>query len=180
MKKLFVALTTVLSLAALLYFPAGADDDGVVDVSVTPKLISITVDPGSVDYQTVEINFNDARPSPPGFTVTNIGTVPVDLYIRGDDTRNADNSLGWTLGSGPDIETYVHRFSTNSDPDLANFAPLPKSPQIFLQNVSPMTATPGSGEVDLRLSLATPTETDNLGPQTTTVTVLATDVGVIP
>ena len=179
MKKLLVSLPVFLGLAALLYLPVGADDNGVVAVSVTPKLISITVDPGSVDYQTVEINFNDARPSPPGFTVTNIGTVPVDLYIRGDDTRNADNSLGWTLGSGPDIETYVHRFSTNSDPDLANFAPLTKSPQIFLQNVSPMT-TPGSGEVDLRLSLATPTETDNLGPQTTTVTVLATDVGVIP
>jgi hypothetical protein len=175
LKKLLVSLPVFLSLAALLYLPAGADDNGVVDVFVTPKLISITVDPDSVDYQTVEINFNDARPSPAGFTVTNIGTVPVDLYIRGDDTRNGDNSLGWTLGSGPGIETYVHRFTTNPTPILADFAPLTKSAQIFLSGVAA-----SGGDSDLKLSLATPTETDNLGPQTTTVTVLATDVGVAP
>jgi hypothetical protein len=42
-KKLFVTVTTVLSLAALLYLPAGADDESEVEVLVTPKVIAISV-----------------------------------------------------------------------------------------------------------------------------------------
>lgn len=169
--SLFAALT-----ATVLYLPAGADnEDGEVDVTITPKVISINVDTTSVSYNDVELNVGDVRPSPEGFSVSNNGTVDVDLYIRGDDTFNSDSSLGWTLGAAPGIETYAHRFSTDNAPTIGDFTPLTTS----LQSLFSSSVSPGSG-IDVKLSLGTPTETNNLGAQTTTVSVLATDVGVVP
>jgi hypothetical protein len=172
--KLLIVVALFAALTALLYLPAGADNDGVVDVSVTPKLIAISVNPTSLDYLTVEVDTNDARPDPDGFTITNTGTVNVDLYISGDDTYNSDDSLGWSLDTAPGVEKYAHRFSINPTPTLADFNPLTKLPAVFLSGVIP------TGDAEVKLSLGTPTQTAHLGQQTTTVTVLATDVGVAP
>jgi hypothetical protein len=78
-KKLFVTVTTVLSLAALLYLPAGADDESEVEVLVTPKVIAISVDETQLDYGSREVGTIDNRPQPAGFRVTNDSSVAVDL-----------------------------------------------------------------------------------------------------
>lgn len=168
MKLLVAALFT--ALAVMLYLPAGADDNGAVQVDITPKVIAITVDTASVSYLDVELGVDNIEPDPAGFKVTNNGTGDVDLRIRGDNTKNADDSLGWTLASLPGDETYVHRFATATDPGPTDFTPLTLGLQsLFSAAVAPL------GAIDVTLNLATPTETTHFGPQTTTVEVVATD-----
>lgn len=172
MLRLLLSLLAVCALGFALLLPATADNhEGGVQAFVTPKLIAITVDPTSVDYLTAELGNNDVRPTPAGFTVTNVGSVNVDLQISGADTQNvSDSSPGWTLGASPGIDTYVHRFTINPTPTLADFAALTTSPQAFASNVVAETGT-----IDVFLSLAMPTESTTLDQQQTSVTVLATE-----
>ena len=170
MKKLFVALTTVLSLAALLYLPAGADHEGNVEIFVTPKVIAISVDMTQLDYGSAETGTTDNRPIPVGFNVTNAGTAPVRLQIAGDDTvGETSGDPGWELNNLPGADAYVHRYAVN----LANptypgeFAILDETAGDFLASLAVGLS------VNLKFSLDMPTTTSVVERQTAPITVIA-------
>lgn len=168
MKLLFTALF-VAALSALVYLPAGADDNGAVEILVTPKVIAISVDQTQLDYGSPEIGTTDNRPNPVGFNVTNNSTVAVKLQIMGDDTTAVGGGAGWTLGTVAGSDTYVHRYAVNvASPSYpGEFGLLKKDAEDFLASVAV------GASANLKLSLDMPTSTSTLVQQTAPVTVIA-------
>jgi len=168
--KLVFSIAAAFVLGTALILPATADGpDGTVQAFVQPVLISISISPTSMDYEAVEFGVNDARPTPASFTLTNNGSVPVDLEIRGDDSHNASNGqAAWTLGGTPGNETYAHRFTMNSNAQtVAEFTPLTKTFEVFKQDFAV------SGNQSVWLSLGMPTQSVNVARQILPVTVRA-------
>jgi len=168
--KLVFSVAAALVLGPLLVLPATADGSTTtVSAYVQPVLIAISVSPAQVDYQTLEFGVNDARPTPTSFRITNNGSVPVDLEIKGDDSRNqSDNQVAWLLGATPGNETYAHRFTLNTNsPTLSDFNALTKSFQAFMQDLAV------NASQNVVLSLGMPTQSTKLGRQVMPVTVRA-------
>ena len=166
--KLLIAASLFAALTALLYLPAGADDEDGVEILVTPKIVAISIAEGQLDYGSPEVGSIDNRPNPDDFTVVNESTVGVDLQISGTDSVSDINGApGWTLGAAPGPDAYVHRFSLAVTPVYpGEFTTLMTAP-------APFTTVAIDGSVDIKLSLDMPTSTTSLDRQVADVTVVA-------
>jgi len=170
--KLLAALFLFVLSITLLYLPAGADDEGGVEIVVTPKVISISVPDIVLDYNSPQTGSTDNRPSPLGFDVTNNGTANVKLQIAGSDTVGDPSGLpGWELGSAPGADTYVHRYAVGfSNPIYpGEFGIMDEVAQDFLQSLAT------SSSATIKLSLDMPTTTSTTETQTATVTIIAVE-----
>ena len=143
-------------------------DDVQVAATVTPELISVTVDVSSVAYGIVPLSTVDAAPDPDSvITPRNAGNVTVKLDIRGAGSTN------WTLSSSAvGANQFMHKFGPWNDPTLGTLVPLDSVAYAALDaSVDPQTA----GQA-FKLRLSTPDSTTNYVEESTTVTVLATKI----
>jgi len=143
-------------------------DTAPVAATVTPELISVTVDVSSVAYGIVPLSQVDVAPSPDSvITPTNASNVTVKLDIRGAGSTN------WTLSdTGVGADTFMHKFGLWTDPTLGALTALhPTTYKALTASVAP--GAPGD---DFKLRISTPSTTANYGEQSTSVTVLATKI----
>ena len=178
MKKLLISLPLVISLAALLYLPAGADDT--VTASVTPLFLSAEIVGNStIAYGPLPLSLmDDTRTQAESETITvkNASSVQADLMIRGSDATNAADAP-WILDcldSGTDRGTvgdkrFAHRFGLDPFDDAFGKA--------LCSNVDKMLAldVPVQTSVDFDLQMNMPTSSDGYGQRTTTVTIIAVE-----
>ena len=156
-----ILVAVIAGVAALGGSPAlaGHSVESIVNASVTPAVLSVTVTPNTVDYGTVELDATGETPTPLFFTATNNGSITENIEIRGDDTG------AWTLEATAGANQYVHRASKN------NFSPqtivLTTSNQVLDTNVAT------SGTVTVHLNLDAPTSSTTAATQTAPVTVIA-------
>lgn len=167
MKSLSLVSLSVAALFALLFLPVTAQEGGVVNTTITPKLIAISVSPSELDYGSLEPGQSYQRPNPTYFQVFNQGSVNIDLQIRGEDTQD------WTLASMPGQDAYVHRFTIRSD--LDDQRPLTKLSQSLAADL--FHAAPGrtAGNIDVFLTLDMPTSVTSAMPQTAKIIVTAVE-----
>jgi hypothetical protein len=100
-KKPSIAIAVVLALAWLvgLGVPALAEEQQVVQatVAVPPILISITVDPGFIDFGEVSPGGSSGLRA---CNIYNTGTVSADIFMRASDAVTPDGLNTWALGDG--------------------------------------------------------------------------------
>ena len=172
MKKRILSIALVLTLAMALIIPAvaiAATDSQVVNVTVTGELVSITVGPGAVAYGALAAGASEDTTLATGTdetqTVTNTGTVAVDLTIASSD---AAGTTPWVLAASTGIlDEYTHEASIDgfttpiSLPSAASYVTLAGG-----------VAALGTQDFDLRITM--PTSITDYGAHTIVVTVLAT------
>ena len=165
MKRILTILALVVLVVGGLTVPAFSADTGVVSVTAEVAQVSVTVNPNSVNYGLVPLNTTGLKPvGNPAINVLNTGNCFVDMFIRGDDTTN------WALNPSPDTDKYVHYFGYPFFAPI--YTPLTKSDQ----DLGPFSSySPFSGEL-FTLQMDTPTTSNFLGTQSTTVTVMVTMV----
>jgi hypothetical protein len=166
--KLLIAASIFTTLSALLYLPAGADDEDGVEILVTPKIIAINIAQSQLDYGSPEVGSTNNRPSPAFFTVENQSTVAVDLQIYGAGTVGfTSGTPGWSLSDTQGTDAFVHWYSLMSSPTYPNeFSKLQSSPEDI----------PGlafGASTDISLALDMPTTTNTLEQQKAPVTIVA-------
>jgi hypothetical protein len=176
-------LTVLLSIAVLALLTAPALADNVVSATVTPGVVSVSVNPTNVDYGVLTLSESDLTrttklSSDVGATFTaTAGTLPIDLFITGAHAT-ATGEPNWSLISSPSdigavaINQYVHRVDEG-----ATF----NSSQAFALSTSPIALAadvPASGSKQFVLQMNMPTTGSNAnGVRSTTVTLTATACG---
>lgn len=131
-------------LVSLLVGPVWATTTGTINVTVTPKLISLSVSPTSYDYGTLGLSEIATTTIP--FAVENTGNVDEDFDITGDDT--ADWTLSATVGV---LDAYRHDWKNMSG---GGYTALTKS-----AGVSAATSVGASNSANFKFQLHTPTIT---------------------
>lgn len=101
MKNPMVLILSLVVLVFLLVGPVWAATSGTIDVTVTPKLISLSVSPTSYDYGV--LGLSETAETTITFAVENTGNVDEDFDIKGSNT--ADWTLSATVGAS---EAYRH------------------------------------------------------------------------
>ena len=148
-----------------------------------PPPISIVVSPTAVAYGTLALSASAESPSTQksgGITVSNVGSVDVDLAIHGSDAIAGGNT--WTLAwsgrsdGGPTTigaDAYVHRFAVPTYGDYPDhFAhELTYGAQLLAAGLL------AGGQQDFRLEIYMPTSTASAGEYTTIVTLVAAEAG---
>ena len=155
----------------------GATED-TVSATVTPKLITVTVTDGSVDYGTLGLDTtkNTALLNDPANlegmtpvqtqTATDGSNVDVALNIKSSDAVGGTN---WDLVAATGVQDkFVHKFKGG---DATVWTQLP------VDNVSYATlaASPAASSVDFDLQITTPTATTDHVQKIITVTVQVTE-----
>lgn len=179
-KKFWAAIGTAAILASAA-IPALAATEGSITATVTPGVISVTLDTASIGYGTVNIPSVDRVPTTPSadkiIGATNAGGVPEDFTIRGANaTGTGSPPKPWTITTGSPGGTstynYNHKFI-----DCGSSATCVSPPAANLMDTTPETLAIGvaiSGTEYFQLRLSTPTETGgDLTEHSTFVTVTA-------
>jgi len=171
MNKL-IASIAVFGLLAFVALPVIAAGEEVVTATVTPEIVSLTVDTPTVAYGTLALSPSDASRTTAEsgvIVVTNNGTVNEDFDIKGTSTAN------WTLNSSPAdtgtvaTDQFVHRFDADATFTDGTASALSTSNQALGGgNVAP------AGTQDFVLQMNMPTASTVSTEQSTTVTILAT------
>jgi hypothetical protein len=105
----FVVVTIILLILGV-GFSTSVYSDVDITATVTPKLLSITVSPTSVDYGVLPLGGKGTSGT---ITVTNNGTVNANLEISGTDATAGSGT--WELvTSGPLTDQFSHKFKLTS------------------------------------------------------------------
>ena len=120
-KILGVVLVLALALGALIPAAAFAADEGIVECTVSGKLISVSVTDGDVTYGVLELGASQnttASGVNETQTANNNGTVAEDFNIKSSD---AIGGTQWTLGAaqGNNIFTHTASIDAGSTWDIA-------------------------------------------------------------
>jgi len=169
MNKQFIASLCLLAIVGVAVgVGVKGADEGTVGATVTPELVSVTVDTTSVAYGTVSLNIVDAIPLTDSvITPTNNGNVTVKLDIRGAD------STTWTLSSSAvDANTFMHKFGLWDGTNLGTLVALDPTAYAALD----ASVAPSNSGEDFKLRLSTPSSTTAYAEESTTVTILATEI----
>ncbi|MBU2577438.1 hypothetical protein KKA69_01245 [Patescibacteria group bacterium] len=166
MTKQFIATICILGLVGMVVGVVAKADTADVAATVTPELISVTVDVTSVAYGIVPLSTVDDAPDPDSVIIpTNDGNVTVKLDIRGA------NSTTWTLSStAVGANTFMHKFGLWDGANLGALTALDSVAYAVLT----ASVAPGVAGDDFKLRLSTPDSTTAYAEEGTTVTVLAT------
>lgn len=175
----FLSGLGILSLVLALAAPALAATEEGVTATVTPQLVSVTVDVSSVGYGTQNLSTTDNKPTgDPEITATNNGNVAENFTIKGDDATASGST--WTLSTTAGASAYVHKYNADTGgtyPDLSSVA-LDKTGKSLSTGVSGgtscTTTCTGGGSEAFKLRMDTPTSTSSFAEHSTTVTVVAT------
>ena len=164
MKRLIISF--VLAFAALLVisvYPVFGDTEAGVNVTVTAKNISISVDLGSYNYGPLALS--DTTETTSTFTVTNDGNVDELFFVRGANTED------WTLSDPPAVgaDAYKHEWSENGG---GLYAGLSGNNQV-MNSGSSIAANESLSNVKFKISMPTPSS--SFAEQNTSVTFVATE-----
>ena len=160
---LAVVMAIVAALAALPVY-ATHGDPATVAATVTPGLVSVTLDTTIIAYGTLSLGTTDNEPidtsddngdqtqicgsTAQAITATNNGNVTGNISIRGDDSTGAEWLLKSTFTDGED--EYIHRVST--DPTTCTFNALTTG------NLEIGSSIAAEGTQDFFLNLDMPTD----------------------
>ena len=100
MKNRAILILSLIVLVFSLVGPVWAATTGTINVTVTPKLISLSVTPSTYDYGT--LGLSATMETTTTFSVENDGTVAEDFDIKGFDTAD------WTLSGAAGAYSYAH------------------------------------------------------------------------
>jgi hypothetical protein len=146
-------------------------DQEPIAVTVTPKLVAISVSPTTVSYGTVSLGVGKTAPSD-SITVTNSGNVAEDFDIEGDNASTAGGMWSLVSGSGsPGANQFKHSFNLGPSYDDP-FTALTSGFSNFVDDVA------ASGTQDFKLKIEMPSSTSVYGQYTTKVELLATEHGI--
>ena len=166
MKRLLsvlVILTLLSSLSLAAVVPAFSDTEGTVTVTIESATVSVVVIPSSVNYGVVGLGMTGVVPhGDPMIRVQNTGNWWASFQIRGDDTTG-----GWILSDAAEPDRYVHYFGQGA-PTMV-YSPL----DVSYQGLGGASYSPGIGPF-FKLKMDTPTSSNFMGTQSTTVTVMVT------
>jgi hypothetical protein len=157
MKKLIILVLGLVVLAVLFTMPVWAATEGTISVTVTPKLVSLSVDHDTYDYGVLDLN--DTAETAITFNVTNEGNVDEDFDIKGF------NTAAWTLAGTAGANEYVHEWKEG----VGSYSALSTSNQPAAASVS----SDGSKSYQFRLS--TPTSSSSFDAQNPNVTFTASE-----
>ena len=165
MKSLIASILILGVVGMVVGVVAQGADTAPVAATVTPELISVTVDVSSVAYGIVPLSQVDVAPSSDSvITPTNASNVTVKLDIRGA------NSTTWTLSNtAVGNKIFMHKFGVGA---YTTWTPLDSIAYASL-DASVAANTAGTS---FKLRLSTPTATDVYAQESTSVTVLATKI----
>jgi hypothetical protein len=188
LKRLIVPGIAAGAIAVAMTVPITAED-GVITTTVTPLVLSVSVDEESVNYGSLEFSAaNDDRETALSqmITATNDSSVIADLRIRGSDASPANTTHStWQLNCAPgetgtiDIDQYVHRFAlgpTYNFFDTNTSESLCDSGSALLQSG---LAASGAGQIDFKLQWSMPLEnpTGGYSARSSNVTIIAVTPG---
>lgn len=168
-KSLFILAASIF--VALFSLPVFAldQDQEPITVTVTPKLVSLTLSDTSIDYGIVSVGVGKTATSGT-VTVTNSGNVSEDFDIEGDSATTAGGSWSLVSGSGsPGVNQFKHSFALG--PSFDPFTVMTTGYGDFANSVAASTGK------DFKLKIDMPSSTSVYGQYTTSVEFLATESG---
>lgn len=177
-KKLWAALGGAALLASAA-IPAFALTEGSVTATVTPGVISVSVDPAAVGYGTVGVPSVDNVSTTPSadkiITANNNGGIPETFNIKGANATGT--TILWTIVDGAPggaaSYNYNHKFLNCGIGDSTCTTVDPANNMTAVYETLQTNVAAGSSDY-LKLRLSTPTETGgDTSEHSTTVTVLA-------
>lgn len=136
--------------------PVWGAGDGTINVTVTPKVISLSVTPGSYNYGPIQ--FGGTAETTTTFAVTNDGNVSENFLVRGVDTTN------WALAGTAGVDAYRHQFKEGAG-SYAN---------LTTGNQSAASGVAAGGSRNYRFQLSMPTS-GNSSAQNPNLTFTATE-----
>lgn len=154
--KSLIATICILGLVGMVVGVAVKAED-TVTATVTPRLISVSVDPTSVDYGIMGTGEDQVSGT---ITVTNDGNDVEDITITGSNATN------WTLGGAVGSEIFVHKADVGATFVEGEAVTLTTSPQSFIDDMA-------VGSQSMVLKIYTPDSTAVTAQQSTTVTLTA-------
>lgn len=168
MKKILTGIV-LLSLVLGLAVPVWAAGTAGVSATVTPKLISLTVEDGNVAYGVLDLDSEKStKDLPDNQTVTNNGNVAEEIKVK---TSNAIGGTQWTVGTVGTLDVFAHSWSANPDEGSPIWTAWSAADTYATLNASLASA----GTQLLGLKIHTPTSTTDYAEKSITVTVLATE-----
>lgn len=167
-KKILIGLA-VLSLVLGVAVPVWATDTETVSCTVTPKLIALTVEDGSVDYGPLDLNSEKStKDLGDNQTVTNTGNVNEEIEVK---TSDAIGGTTWTAASTAGSDQFVHFWSANP----GDGSPIWTAWSVADTYATLVASLTSSGTQLLGLKIHTPTAITDHEQKSITVTVLATE-----
>ena len=171
--KSFISTICILALAGMVVGVAVRASTAEVSCTVTPGVVSVSVDPTSVAYGVMPLS--DTKSSDE-ITATN-GTVPADLNIMGADAT-ASGQPNWAISTAPGLDAYTHAYSTKTGGYPSSGDTLTNDPTTGWDDLTSgyldlAEDVAGSGTQKFKLDMRTPTATTGAGQYSTTVTVQA-------
>ena len=158
MRQIKVLALGLAMVMALFSLPVWAATEGTIDVTVTPKNISLSVSPNSYNYGALGLNVTTETATT--FAVSNDGNVNENFLVKGY------NTAAWTLAATNGANQYVHEWKEET---AGSYAALTTSNQTAASGVA------SGNDVDYRLRIKTPTSTSSFAQQAPNVTFTATE-----
>ncbi len=152
-----ILILSLVMLVFLLVGPVWAATTGTINVTVSPKLISLSVDPTSYNYGFLDIS--ETAETTITFDVLNNGTVDEDFDIKGIDTVN------WNLSGSVGATNYMHEWKEV----LGGYAALTTG------NVPAATLVGATTSESFKFRLSTPSTVVSTDPQSPNVIFTASE-----
>ena len=178
-KRLIVPGVVAGLLAMGLTMPIGADNS--ITTTVTPLVLSVSVDQTSVQYGSLPLspdNIDRSVGLSQVINATNHSSVTANLQIKGSDATPTDgNDSTWTLDCSPattgtvGTDQYVHRFALGGSYDFVSNGKA-MCPVAYTALASGLEAN-GAGMIDFKLQMNMPIASDGYSQRSSTVTVIA-------
>lgn len=169
-RRFLLVLLVVSILVIGLAVPVYAEEEGIT-CTVTPLHISVELSDSTVSYGVVDLS---SHATSQVITVTNNGTVSVNLDIKGAAATGGGEDT-WTLSdTATGNNQYMHEFAIPNPTYPAegghtDWTALTTSYQDLVNNIGM------SGTQSFKMQIWTPTATGTYGERSTTVTILATE-----
>lgn len=169
MRKIWVALGVLVTAFVFILPVFGAPEEN-VQVRVTPTLVSILVEPTSINFGAVALNQESAQSGE--VSVTNNGSVAIDVGAKGSDATYSSGGVTntWSLSDTANgANQYTLKFSkdgwsTETYLNATNY-------KVY---VGPPASIGVGANQNCRLKLKMPTSTSVYGEHTANVYFLAT------
>lgn len=173
-----VLLSLVLGVAA----PAWAADTASVTATVTPQVIAVSIEDGTVDYGILAAgetnNTFDGEATADTQTISNGSNVSANIALRSSDAYVVADTTDWALAGTAGTNQFAHSYDINAS-GSASWATFPANGTFGNINTSTVVTLDASDGVyptaTLDLKIDMPTSITNTSAHSIDVTVLATE-----
>ncbi len=177
MNKQFIASLCVLAVVGMAV-GVGVKGADIVDCTVTPKLIAVSVGDGSVDYGVLSFG-NDTNDTLDGTavetqTITNDSNVSADIDLKSTD---ATGTTPWELVSAmPGSEEFRHQYDIDGTAGFAVWEDFPTDNNYTITPVATLTKFGGADDsATLDLNIVMPSSSSDMSDHSITITARATE-----